>query len=346
MVNITINNKNFTLSKKSTVLEVCELTNIKIPHFCHDSRLKSISNCGICKVDINGELKPACSTEVEDGMVIETHNQRVIGERKKVLENILESHPLDCMVCEKSGNCKLQEYSYEYGVKTNFNKATEEIYIDSSNPFFYIDPNKCIACGKCIQICEEQQGYGILELKETKSGKKYAWTKDNKAINETNCVSCGNCVSICPVGALMPKKDIKYRNWEEKKVKTTCSYCGVGCQMYLNVVDNKIVSVDPAMNKANNGMLCVKGKFGYKFVDHKDRLKKPLIKKKGKFEEVSWEEVYGFIKENMNRIYSESGSDAFAGLTSARCSNEENYLFQKMFRTIFKSNSIDHCARL
>ena len=171
----------------------------------------------------------------------------------------------------------------------------------------------------------------------------------NKGLGFSDCVSCGNCVSACPVGALNPKKkyeEDKFRYWETRKVQTTCSYCGVGCQINLLIKGNRIVEVEPINTIPNDGLLCVKGKFAHKFVNHPDRLTKPLIRKNGKLVEASWQEAYRVIKEKYNETMEKKGPDGFGGFSSARCTNEENYLFQKFVRTVFKTNSVDHCARL
>src|SRR6056297_646786 len=165
-------------------------------------------------------------------------------------------------------------------------------------------------------------------------------------LKEGPCTSCGTCVSLCPVDALKPKKTLKYRTWETKKVRTTCPYCGVGCQINLIVKDNEVVEVEPYYGESNKGLLCVKGKFAYGFINHKDRLKKPLIKKDGKFVESSWEEAYNLIKSKIIETKEKYGNDSLAGLSSARVTNEENYLFQKMVRGYFGNNNVDHCARL
>ena len=197
-------------------------------------------------------------------------------------------------------------------------------------------------CKKCVRVCEELQEVSAIDCIDRGYNTEITPFFREK-LNESTCVSCGNCVSVCPVGALVPKNAEFYNT---KKVKTTCSYCGVGCQLELYVKDDKVVGSEPVYNEVNDGLLCVKGKFGYKFINHKDRLKSPLIKRDGKFEEVTWEEAYDYILENYNRISNEYGKESFAGLPSARCSNEENYLFQKMMRGVIGTNNVDHCARL
>ena len=345
-MSIKVNRKEYPYSANTLVLDFLKNLDISVPTFCHDSRIAhKEQECGICVVEINGTLKKACETVIEDNMIIKTHSDLVISERKNILEGIISNHSLDCLGCEKSGECKLQDYCYEYEVHQSINTCKEDLDLDSSNPFYTINPNKCIACGKCVAVCTELQGSDILELTE-ENGKRYVRAKNSSKVNNTKCLSCGNCVSVCPVGALLPKGKEEFRVWETESVRTTCSYCGVGCQIDFMTKDNKIVDAKPANIAPNDGLLCVKGKFGFSFVNHPDRLKTPYLKKDGKLQPATWEEAYGFIKNKMTEIKNNYGADAFGGLTSARCTNEDNFIFQKLFRAVIGTNNVDHCARL
>ncbi len=348
MIKLTINNREVEANEGETILQVCRNLNIEIPTLCYDERLEPHSACRLCIVEVEGmrTLPTSCSTIATDGMKIHTHSPKVIEARREILDMMLSNHPDDCLTCPKSGECKLQEYCYKYDIKkTTFNGEKKNYPIDDSNPFFYVDLNKCIECGKCVRICYELQNTKALTFSE-RGFKTHVTVPFEMGINKTNCVSCGNCVSACPVGALMPKSKEKFRLWEVKKVKTTCSFCGVGCQMELLVKDDKVVGVNPVQGHSNDGLLCVKGKFGYKFINHKDRLKKPLIRKNNKLVEAEWEEAYELIANKIKDTIKNYGRDSIAGLSSARCTNEENYLFQKLFRGVIKTNNIDHCARL
>lgn len=345
-MSIKVNKKEYSFVQNKSLLEFLNDLDIQIPTLCHDERIKHNDNeCGICVVECNGELVKACQATLQDNMIIKTHSEIVMNKRKEVLEKIIENHALDCLGCKKSGECKLQDYCYEYEVHSSTNNCKEDLPIDDSNPFYTINPNKCIACGKCVSICKTLQGSNILELQEY-NNKKYAAAKDSEKVNNTKCLSCGNCVSVCPVGALLPKEKELFRFWETKSVRTTCSYCGVGCQIDFLVKDNKIIDAKPANIAPNDGLLCVKGKFGYKFVNHPDRINTPLIRKNGKLEPATWQETYTLITEKITKIKKEFGSDSFGGLTSARCTNEDNFIFQKLFRAVLGTNNVDHCARL
>lgn len=347
-MNIIIDGKTYEIEKDSTILEVCKLLNIEIPTLCYDERLVPHSACRMCLVEIEGakNLVTSCSTRVKDGMVINTKNTKVRNARRDVLDLIVSNHPLDCLNCDKSGQCKLQDYAYDYGIEQGSFKGEKRIgKIDDSNPFYTYDPEKCILCGLCVRVCDELQASHAIGF-EDRGFDTIVATPFQEGLSESECVSCGNCVSVCPVGALVPKSLEKFRHWEAEQVRTTCSYCGVGCQLDLTVKGDKVLGAQPAFDGTNQGLLCVKGKFAYKFISHPDRIKTPLIRKNGKLVEASWEEAYRLIREKATKIKKESGADSFAGLTSARCTNEDNYLFQKLFRAVIGTNNVDHCARL
>lgn len=344
---IRIDGKDYEVTKDSSILEVCNMIGIDIPTLCHDERLTPHAACRMCLVELgNGKLVTACSTKIWDGMEVETKSDKVIDARRDVLDLLLSNHKIECLDCEKSGACKLQDYAYEYDlVDGTYKGEKREKPIDDSNHFFNFDPEKCILCGLCVRVCNELQCTDAIDFEE-RGFDTIVSTPFDIGLDNSVCVSCGNCVSVCPVGALSPKSKDIFRLWETEKIRTTCSYCGVGCQLDLVVKDNKVVGVEPAIDGPNEGLLCVKGKFAYNFISHPDRLETPLIKKDGEFVEASWKEAYSLIKEKADEIKEKSGPDGFAGLTSARCTNEENYLFQKLFRGVIGTNSVDHCARL
>ncbi|ADG81610.1 molybdopterin oxidoreductase [Thermincola ferriacetica] len=349
-ITLTIDGQQVTVPAGTTVLEAAEKIGAFIPTFCHDPELSQPGACRICVVEIEGwrNLPASCVTAVAEGMVVHTASPAVVEARKTILDLMLANHPEDCMTCQKFGNCKLADYAYYYGIrKSSFEGERHNDPVDDSSAVILRDTNKCILCGKCVRVCDEIQGRHVLDFMyrgfNTKVGPAF-----NEGMGDSECVSCGSCVAVCPVGALTEKNMQGLgRSWEVKKVKTTCPYCGCGCNFDLNVKDGKVIGVTSNPTSEVNGRhLCVKGRFGYDFVHSPDRLTKPLIKKEGDFVEVSWDEALSYVAARFNELKEKHGSDALGALTSARCTNEENYLVNKLARVGFGTNNIDHCARL
>ncbi|ABO50380.1 molybdopterin oxidoreductase Fe4S4 region [Desulforamulus reducens MI-1] len=348
-VNININGQQILVPAGSTILEAATQVGIFIPTLCHDPELTSQGSCRICVVELkdSGKLIISCATSVREGMVVDTESPSVLEARRTILELLLANHPQDCLTCGKNGDCRLQDYAYRYGVTgPGFSGQRHNYEIEKDNPFILRDMNKCILCGKCIRACDEIQGNHVLDFAYRGFHTKITTAMD-LPLSKSECVYCGNCVAVCPVGALQEKGlRSRARTWEVKKVKTTCPYCGTGCSLELNVKGGQVVGVTSCQGEVNGRALCIKGRFGYGFIHHPDRLKKPLIKHKGKFVEATWEEAIALVAKKMSAIKNDHGNDALAVLSSARCTNEENYLLQKLTRTVFGTNNIDHCARL
>lgn len=348
MVTLTINGQTAQVREGLTILEAARSIGIEIPTLCYDPRLKPHGSCRMCVVEVEGarSLQTSCSTPVAEGMKVWTESAAVVEARREILRLLLSTHEGDCLVCEKAGRCLLQALCSKYNVNhAGYHGEKIRYEIDDSNPFYYVDLNKCILCRKCVLVCSQLQCTDALSVAD-RGFTTHITPPFGKKIKDSLCVSCGNCVAACPVGALMPKRREKFSYGETVGVKTTCPYCGVGCQMELRVKNNRIVEVLPVHEPPNEGLLCVKGRFGFSYVHHPDRLKKPLIRKGGKLTEATWEEAYELIVSRIKEIKEQYGSDALAGLSSARCTNEENYLMQKLFRAVIGTNNIDHCARL
>lgn len=333
----------------STVLEAAEQMGIKIPRLCHDPELSQHGGCRLCVVEIKGmrNLPASCVTTVSPGMEVQTNSQTVVEARKSILELLMANHPPDCLTCEKMGDCLLADYCYDYGVKKGPLDGSNHHYpIEEENPFIVRDLNKCILCGKCIRACAEITGKDVLDFSYRGFDTKVATFGDSPLL-DSDCIFCGNCVAVCPTGALMEKQmQHKARRWELKKVKTTCPFCGTGCNFDLCVKNGEIIGVTSNPESAvNDRALCIKGRFGWDFIYHHKRIKSPLIKRDGQFVPATWDEALDLISTRLTEIKEKNGADSFAALSSARCTNEENYLFQKFVRVVMGTNNVDHCAR-
>lgn len=338
-----------------TIMEVALQNGIEIPHLCYDKHLSIVGACRMCLVELEGsnKLVTSCSTPAAPGMNVITKSPKLTEVRRAIIDLLLSDHQLDCITCESNGKCELQKLAYEYGIaESSFgNKRELRFEIQSENPFIEVNPDKCILCSKCVRVDNEIQCAGAINISYRGFNAKVTTPYDKGLGGDySSCVFCGQCVEICPTGALTfkPAKG-KGRDYEFKKVVTTCPYCGVGCQLELRVKNNEVVQVGSVYKDGipnSMGESCVKGRFGYDYVHHPDRLKNPLIKRNGKFEEVSWEEALLYTAERLGQIKNEYGSETIAGLSSSKCTNEENYLMQKFMRAVIGTNSIDNCARL
>ncbi len=350
MVHVTINGRELTVEAGLTVLQAAEQAGIKIPTLCHHPALVPIGACRMCLVEVAKQrvLQPACTFPVSEGMEVQTESPKVIAARRFVLDLLLSDHPLDCLTCERNGSCELQDLAYKYGVKESSFKGEQHHYpVDDPNPFIYRDYNKCILCRRCVRACAEINGVEAIGLVWRGFRTKVGTAADGN-LEDSPCEFCGTCVEVCPTGALLSKLAMgKGRSWERKEVSTTCSYCGVGCRLKLQMVDGKIVEVASDWDgPANRGALCVKGRYGFDYVHHPDRLKTPLIRRNGVLEPATWEEAMGFVAGRLREIRDAHGGDAIAVLASAKCTNEENYVLQKFTRAVLGTHNVDHCARL
>lgn len=348
-IRVTIDNVTYSSPAGSTILEIARANKLRIPTLCYNPKLSIVGACRMCVVEVAGSrgLMTACSTVAVDGMQVSTASEAVIKSRRNVLELLLSDHPMECLTCEVAGDCALQKYAYEYNVTGSAYKADPRDYdLDTDNPFYIRDMRMCITCGQCVRVCDEIVGATALGFAE-RGDRTFVGPAFGQSIRETTCVSCGSCVDACPTAALSSKHARnRLRTADVKHVTTTCGYCGVGCQVDLLVDKNEILGVEPVEGPANEGFLCVKGKYGFNFVNHPDRLTSPLMRKSGKLVEVTWEEALDFVAGRFSAIVEEYGSQSIMSLSSARCTNEENYLMQKLSRAVIGNNNIDHCARL
>ncbi len=326
----------------------------KVPTLCDDPNLAPYGACRVCSVEValekDGPTKvvASCHTPVGENQHIFTSNEGLQNLRKNIVELVLTDHPMNCDTCEVDKNCELQTVANDLGIsdhRYNNPKQHKGTPKDTSHSYMRMNLDNCINCGRCVRACDEIQGSFVL----TMSGRGFESriTTDNDMLfGDSSCVSCGACAHTCPTDAIsdvFQSKSVKV----DKKVRTTCSYCGVGCNLETSVKDGKVVAIDtPKETEVNAGHTCIKGRYAFGFYDHPDRLRSPLIKRNGKFEEASWDDAYEYIKQKLEKIKNESGPDAIAGISSARCTNEENYVFQKMIRAAIGTNNIDCCARI
>jgi len=332
-----------TAKEGDTVLAAALRQGFYIPHLCYHPDLEPFGGCRVCTVEIEGRgLAIACKTPVTEGLRVRTETSEVEKVRRTAVELMIASHSAYCLACAKNGQCKLQDVANYVGIKAErlgrLKPLAKKVPVDRSNPFFERDLSKCILCGICVRTCEEIVGVGAIDFAFRGFATKIATSKD-RPIVESACVSCGECVARCPVGALVPKDYAK----PMKEIKTVCPFCGCGCTVYLGVRGNQVVSArGDGTSPVNQGRLCVKGRFGYKFIYSPERLKKPLVKYNGEFREASWDEALELVARKLENYK----GDQFALIASAKCTNEDSYLLQKFARAVMGTNNVDHCARL
>ncbi len=344
VVRLTIDGKNISAPEESTILQAAKSAGIRIPTLCFHERLKPIGSCGLCVVEVEGNTTPvaSCETPVSEGMSVTTSSDRLFSMRQDILKALLVHHPLDCPICDKAGECMLQDLVIEHGITgVEAPAPTTKFTEPYTTTFLKSWPERCVLCLRCVKACTEIQGHFALSVTEGPDGKRISYDQDK-------CVSCGECIQLCPTGALVEKKSgLRWRTWEiEDKIRTTCPYCGVGCQQLLHVKNGKIVKVTGVEGaEPNQGRLCVKGRYGFDFIYSGERLKTPLIKENGRFREASFDEAINLVATRFQEIIAESGPDAIGGLACSRSINEDSYQMQKLFRAVIGTNNIDNCAR-
>ena len=357
-VQFTLNGESILARADETILQAAQRQGIEIPHLCYSERQGQDGNCRACVVEIDGErvLAPSCCRYPSNDMKVQTDSARARHSQKMVLE-LLKA---DVSEQPHTLNSELDYWAGKLDVSTPRFKPRQQAKPDLSHPGIAVNMDACIQCTRCLRACRDEQNNDVIGLAMRGHHTEIIFDLDDP-MGDSTCVACGECVEACPTGALMPANNVGMVE-PDKQVDSVCPYCGVGCQLTYNVKDNKILYVEGRDGPANHGRLCVKGRYGFDYVHHPHRLTKPLIRREGVpksadfefdpndldkvFREATWEEALAKASEGFTGIRDNLGPNALAGFGSAKGSNEEAYLFQKLIRTGFKTNNVDHCTRL
>ncbi len=326
----------------------------QVPTLCDAPQLEPYGACRVCSVEIALEeegprrVVASCHTPLSDGLWVFTESKNIRNLRKNIVELVLTDHPLDCLTCEVNGNCELQTVAAKVGIRdVRYPEGDNHLdrTKDLSHPYMTSDLSKCINCSRCVRACDEVQGSMVLSMHGRGFEARIIKGAD-VSFEDSPCVSCGACSQACPTSAIsdvFASKSIEATD----TTRTVCTYCGVGCNLEVSTKGNEVLSIQaPVDSEVNNSHTCLKGRYAFRFYNHPDRIRTPMIRTNGHFEEATWEEAYDHIAENLTRIKNEHGPDSIAGISSARCTNEENYLMQKFIRAVIGTNNIDCCARV
>jgi len=346
----------------TSIMRAASMVGIDIPSLCASDNLDAFGSCRLCIVDFEGRkgfgYPSSCTSPLNNGMKVTTKNNHLESLRKDLLEMYISDHPLDCNTCSSDGDCDLQNQADNHDLLKNnhllpskytFDDSCNHLGadVDSSNPYFNFDTEKCIVCSRCVRACNEVQGTFALSL-ESRGFESKIKPGISENFFDSECVSCGACVQACPTGSLIEKSVVE-KGMPNETVLTTCAYCGVGCSFKAEVKNNDVVRMVPYKDgKANKGHSCIKGRFAWGYAKHQDRIMKPMIRDKitDEWKEVEWEEAIEFTAKRFKDVQSQYGIDSIGGITSARTTNEEAYIVQKLIRTAFGNNNVDTCARV
>ena len=354
-IELSIDGKSVTAKDGVSLYDVIAMTGKIIPAMCYHYTFDPFGSCGMCLVMQEGKKAPvrSCTAKAAAGMVVRTEGEDLFLARKKAVEKHLSVHPLDCPVCDADGHCELQDMAFQHGVTNLANAKQKFIPEDTRSPVLDFNMNRCIACAECINVCKDVLMIDALQFMK-KGGFNQVVAKGDLALN---CEFCGDCLAVCPVGAITNKfSKYLYKPWQMKKTTTTCNYCGDGCQLYLETKDEEVVRVTSPLSWKNkwgdrsetakgHGGICVRGRFGFEYLDSKSRLTQPLVREGGQLVQKPWLETMHLLVDRFTEIKGKYGADAIGGLVTARCTNEELYLFQKLMRACFGTNQVDSSAR-
>ena len=348
---ILINGHEVPARSGESVLTAAQRAGVEIPTLCHDERLAAVGACRMCLVEVEGErrLQPACTWAAAPGQKVLTDNERVQRHQKLLLSLYAADHGAGYDDAAAPRN-ELEEQIERYGAPLQLApvEAPREGRVDL-NPYIHYDPELCILCARCVRYCDEVEGVSAITLAE-RGAQTTITTVDDLGLLDGDCELCGGCIDTCPTGAMREKKPLLLSLPAEtpvEPVRTTCNYCGVGCQMDLHVAEGQVVKVTspPRGETLNDGNLCVKGRFAYDFIHHEDRLQTPLIRgSDGELHPASWPEAIAAVADGLRRVAQKHGPDSLGFVSSSRCTGEENYLMQKLARAAFQTNNCHQCA--
>src|SRR5699024_5489401 len=367
------------------LIDLINTTEEYVPQICYNESLGPVQTCDTCVVEIDGKIARACGTTIETAMEVNTLTETVHSAQRESLDRILENHELYCTVCDyNNGTCEIHNTVREFGLEEQSRPFTPKPYEKDFGGFYRYDPDQCILCGRCVEVCQDVQVNETLLIDWDREQPRVIWDND-VPIEDSSCVSCGQCVTVCPCNALMEndmlgeagymtdqqpgllrqmievtKKvessngplfaisdaEAEMREDRIEKTKTVCTYCGVGCTFDVWTKDRKVLKVEPQHESPANGISsCIKGKFGWDYVNSDERLTKPLIRKDDHFVEVEWEEALRFVAKRFNEIKDEKGPDSLGFISSSKATNEESFLMQKLARQVIGTNNVDNCSR-
>ena len=355
LVTLTIDGRVVQASDRATILDVARREKIFVPTLCYDPRLAAFGACRVCMVGVQGARGPvaSCTTPVREGMVVDTRDPVATRVAKSVVELVLSDYPKDALArphgaegAEGDRN-ELRQVAAHFGLaESRYSGARHTYARDDRHPYIKVNLEECIVCGRCVRACEEIQGTFALTYTGRGWDTKIAAGMDS-SFTDSACVSCGACVNTCPTSAL-DEEAFRAKETLDRTVTTTCAYCGVGCSLDVHVRDEKVVAIDPTPDGPSNvGHTCVKGRFAHQYALAPERVTSPLLRRTdGTWREATWDEAMGFVAQRIQAIVKAHGPNAFAAISSSRCTNEENYVLQKVTRAAIGTNNIDNCSRV
>ncbi len=348
---VELNGQTYAAREGETVLDVANRVGIVIPTLCHDPRLEPVGACRVCLVEVEGQrrMQPGCAWRVTPGMQVTTESDRIERHRRVLYGLYLADHELDDdglpietananqlrALAEKTPPLKLQPV-----------EAPRRGRDSDVNPYIKFDPALCILCARCTRYCDEVEAVNAITL-AFRGGETTISTAGDRGLLDTSCELCGGCIDTCPTGALVEKKSPAVLPPATKTTRTTCNFCGVGCQLNLHTLDNTVLKISgpPPGETLNDGNLCVKGRFAYDFIHHEERITEPLIRgEDGELHPASWETALDVAAKGLLAVKAKHGADSLGFISSSRCTGEENYLMQKLSRAVFGTNNIHQCA--